>query len=124
MALLVCYSENPPHDHTASRAIYLDHAFYELIFAQCRGERNTSPILGAIASLRYKSPVLVVVHCHVATLAAELQHLATMDFPHPQIAELRTVCNIASQKGYALTISGDMYPELCGNVLKVAGGDA
>jgi len=60
MALLVCYSSSPPEDHARKKALYLDQEFYELIFAHCRCDPGHYAVLREIASLRYKSPVMVV----------------------------------------------------------------
>jgi hypothetical protein len=114
MAFLVCYSANPPHDHLANKAIYLDQSFYELAFLHCRGKQGSFRTLGEIASLRYKSPVFVVSHEQLPVLVNELQQLACSGSFHPQVSELCAVCVVAQNNGHALTISADMYPELGG----------
>ena len=112
MAFLVCYSDDPPRDHTVHKAAYMDQSFYELIFAYCRGKRGEFRMLGEIASLRYKSPELVVSQSQLPALAAELDRLVREGFVHPQVAELRTICMQAASRWRSLTISADMYPEL------------
>jgi hypothetical protein len=112
MAFLVCYSSFPPDDHTRNKAIYLNQGFYELIFAHCRSDGCPYAILREIASLRYKSPTLVVSQKRLGLLAQELVDLEASGRSHPQIAEFRQVCAKAKAEGYSLTISGDMYPEL------------
>jgi hypothetical protein len=112
MAFLVCCSENPPHDHVANKAIYLDQSFYELVFSRCHGEQGSFRTLGQIASLGYKSPVFVVSREQLPALVSELQQLASSGLFHLLLSELCAVCVSAQSKGYALTISADMYPEL------------
>jgi hypothetical protein len=112
MAFLVCYSRSPPDDHTRDKAIYLDQRFYELIFRYCRSDRGPYTVLREIATLRYKSPTLVVVADRLDMLDKELGNFAASGQLHPQIAEFRRVCGQAKATGCALTISGDMYPEL------------
>ncbi len=112
MALLVCYSKSPPNDHARDRAIYLNQRFYELIFKNCRSEQTPYIVLRDIALLRYKSPTLIVSGDRLALLDRELMNLEESNLSHPQIAEFRQVCNKAKSDGCALTISGDMYPEL------------
>jgi hypothetical protein len=108
MAFLVCYSTSPPEDHPSKKAIYLDQRFYELIFA-CR---ESYVVLREIASLRYKSPTLVVKQDQLDLLDQELTRFKASGISHPQIQEFRSVCAQAKRDGCALTISGDMYPEL------------
>lgn len=112
MAYVVCYSWFPPEDHTKNGAIYLEQRFYELIFKHCRDQAGPFVILREIALLKYKSPTLVVNGEQIRQLHQELAMLAGSQICHPQIAELRQVCNNALSEGCALTISGDMYPEL------------
>ena len=112
MAILVCYSRSAPEDHARLKAIYLDHAFYELIFSHCLKERSHYAILSVVASLRYKSPQLVVSGRELATLSNELLNLEYAGLTHPQFAELRQVCDKAISDDCSLSISGDMYPEL------------
>ncbi|WP_439621663.1 hypothetical protein [Gemmata sp.] len=112
MAFLVCYSWSPPDDHTNHRALYLNQRFYELIYNRCRAESGPYAVLREIALLRYKSPTLVIAGDRLARLAQEIRRLAGWWSPHPQLAEFRRVCAKAMADGCALTISGDMYPEL------------
>jgi hypothetical protein len=112
MAFLVCYSWFPPDDHTRHRAIYLDQRFYELIFRRCRSESGPYTVLREIALLRYKSPTLVVACDRLALLDGDIRRLGGWWSRHPQIAEFRQVCAKAIVEGCALTVSGDMYPEL------------
>jgi hypothetical protein len=112
MAFLVCYSYSPPADHTRNKAIYIDQQFYELIFRHCRSIGGQFPILGEIAALRYKSPTLVVSADRLNLLDRELAAFEESGFSHPQIAAFRRTCRKAQADGCALTISGDMHPEL------------
>ncbi len=112
MAFVVCYSWSAPDDHTRHRAIYLDQRFYELIYGRCWSENGTYTVLREIALLRYKSPTLVVSGDRLALLEHDLARLAESGASHPQIAALRQVCAKAVADGCALTVSGDMYPEL------------
>jgi hypothetical protein len=48
----------------------------------------------------------------LSLLDTELTKLEGEESRHPQIADFKNVCNNAISKGYSLTISGDMYPEL------------
>ena len=112
MAFLVCYSRTPPHDHTKDKAIYLNQEFYEIIFAECRRDKSDYNILSDIASLKYKSPTLVVPIENLAALMDELRLLLASEKHHPQIQEFQNVCAKAIELGCSLTISGDMYPEL------------
>jgi hypothetical protein len=109
MAFLVCYSSSLD-DHTRSKAVYLDQAFYELIFAHCVSDSYAA--LREIALLRYKSPTIIVGLDRLRLLADELAMLAASGVSHPEIAELSQVCERARAGGCGLTISGDMYPEL------------
>jgi len=90
----------------------MDQRFYELIFARCRSDDAPYTVLRDIASLRYKSPTLVVTPDRLALLESELTRLEVSGASHPQIAELRAACKKADAEGCCLTISGDMYPEL------------
>ena len=112
MAFLVCYSRSAPDDHTRQGAIYLDQKFYEMIFRHCLMERSYYAILSVVASLRYKSPLLVVAENQLETLANELEDLEAAGHSHPHLAEFRQVCVQAKADGCNLSISGDMYPEL------------
>ena len=111
MAFLVCYSRNPPVDHCDNKAIYLDQQFYEIIWSLCRSAKPPYRILRNIACLRYKSPELTVRLTELPTLDQELERLGQLS-THAQIAELRAVCRKAADHGLALSVSGDMYPEL------------
>lgn len=112
MAFLVCYSAAPPADHARKQAAYLDQRFYELIVAHCRADEAPYAVLRDIASLRYKSPTLVLKPDRLALLERELTQLEVSGVSHPQLAELRLACSHAKAEGCSLTISGDMYPEL------------
>lgn len=112
MAFLVCYSWSPPDDHTRNRAIYLNQQFYELIFKNCRSEHGSYIVLRDIALLKYKSPRLVVSGDRLTLLDRELMSLEASGVSHPQIGEFRQVCAKATTDECALTVSGDMYPEL------------
>ena len=114
MAVLVCYSRNPPDDHAKanSTAIYLDQRFYEMIFSNCRSAQGPYVVLREIALLRYKSPVLTVQGDRLDMLEKELTDLEASGLLHPQIADFIQACGRAKTLGCALTISGDMYPEL------------
>jgi hypothetical protein len=111
MAFLVCFSSSLA-DHTLNKAIYLDQAFYELIYAHCRSERERYPLLGEIASLRYKSSTIIVGPDRLTSLPGELAMLSASGASHAQMAEFSQVCARAQSDGCSLTISGDMYPEL------------
>jgi hypothetical protein len=112
MAFLVCYSRSAPDDHVRQQSIYLDQKFYEMIFQHCIAERSVFAVLSVVASLRYKSPLLVVAGDELDSLADELTHLEQSGHSHPQLAEFRQVCAKAKADGCSLSISGDMYPEL------------
>ena len=112
MALLVCYSEDPPHDHTKEKAIYLDQAFYAGIVDLCIAPESGYTILRDIAALRYKSPTMSIEGDRISKLDGELKCLMDGGEVHEQIQELRKVCTTALERGSALTVSGDMYPEL------------
>jgi hypothetical protein len=112
MAFLVCYSRSAPEDHTRHTAIYLDQDFYELIFRHCISERSHYASLSVIASLRYKSPLLVVTGDELDSLTDELVALEQTGRSHRQLAAFREVCAKAKADGCNLSISGDMYPEL------------
>jgi hypothetical protein len=62
--------------------------------------------------LKYKSPTLVVSRNHLAPLIQELTSLVESGVSHPLISMFMEVCNKAVSTGCALTISGDMYPEM------------
>lgn len=112
MAFLVCYSRSAPDDHIRQKAIYLDQKFYELIFRQCMRKRSYYANLSVIASLRYKSPLLVVADENLDSLTRELEDLEKSGQAHPQLAEFRQACAKAKAESCSLSISGDMYPEL------------
>jgi hypothetical protein len=112
MAFVVCYSWSPPEDHTRHGAIYLDQQFYELIYSRCRSQGCPYSVLREIALLKYKSPTLVVSGERLALLDQDLKRLAESGASHSQTAVLRQVCAKAIADGCALTVSGDMYPEL------------
>ena len=112
MAFLVCYSRSAPDDHCRLKAIYLDQAFYALIFERCLNERCVYPVLSVVASLRYKSPLLVVSGGELESLTRELSYLENAGFTHPQFAELRQVCAKSKSDNCSLSISGDMHLEL------------
>src|SRR5262245_57808914 len=97
MAFLVCYSKSAPHDHSDHKAIHLDQRFYELIFRHCVPERSRYASLSVIASLRYKSPLLVVAGDQLDALDDELAELERGELSHPQLAEFRHVCATARQ---------------------------
>ena len=108
MAFLVCYSVSPPSDHAEKQAAYLDQRFYELLFVN----RDRFVILRDIALLRYKSPTMVIGKDRLASLDREIAAFEDLGVAHPQIQGFRAVCAKAMTDGCALTISGDMYPEL------------
>jgi hypothetical protein len=112
MAFLVCYSVPLATEHGPDKAIYLDQAFYELIFKHCRAADGRYHVLGEIASLRYKSPTLVLSNERLNALNRDLAVLEQSGHLHPQIAAFREACSRANRDGCALTVSGDMYPEL------------
>jgi len=112
MAFLVCYSIAATDDHCGQKAIYLDQKFYELIFRHCMKNRSDYAVLSVVASLRYKSPLLVLTDDDLDRLVQELGSLEDAWHAHPQFAELRQVCAKAKAEGFSLSISGDMYPEL------------
>jgi hypothetical protein len=112
MAFLVCYSRYPPEYHTEDRAIYLDQAFYQMIFEQCRNVDCGYTILRDIALLRYKSPTLVVPTERLETLHNELTRLARNGACDPQLSAFQQIVDNALNSARSLTISGDMYPEL------------
>ena len=112
MAFLVCYSRIPPEDQTDDRAIYLDQAFYKMIFDHCRDERAGFAVLKSIADLRYKSPTFVVDADSLEMLVCELNRIPDLGLTHSQVTEFRNVVATALQRKCSLTISGDMYPEL------------
>ena len=111
MALAVCYSHRI-EDHLQRHAIYLEQTFYALIFWVCRADRATFPILAEIASLRYKSPEMLVDPSRVASLNDELDTLRRRGHNHPQISLFTDVVTQAVAQGCTLSVHGDMYPEL------------
>ena len=113
MAFLVCYSRDI-EDHARDRrqhAAYLPQVFYELIFEVCRSDQRTFPVLGRIASLRYKSPTLLVDGPELAQLTQELSSLSGGG---DGARDLLAAVEEAMARRCSLTISGDMYPELGG----------
>ena len=112
MAFLVCYSIAPPSDHAKDTAVHLDQGFYRSIFRSCRREDSGYSVLRDIALLRYKSPTLTVPKDRLTLLIGELVQLETSNDNHPQINKFRSVRENAIARECALTISGDMYPEL------------
>lgn len=112
MAFLVCYSSSAPDDHTWKKAIYLDQRFYEIIFHECLKDRSGYAILSLVASLRYKSPLIVIEGADLNRLVSEIATLQKSGHVHPQFEELRQVCANSQAEGCNLSISGDMHPEL------------
>ncbi len=112
MAFLVCYSSSPPADQACNKAVYLDQRFYELIFTHCRSEDAPYSVLRDVASLRYKSPSLVLARDRLELLDEELLRFEASGISHPQISELRSACARAQSLGLSLAISGDMHSEL------------
>ena len=111
MALAVCYSHRL-EDHLQRHAIYLEQTFYVLIFRVCRADTTTFPLLAEIASLRYKSPDMIVDPSRIASLHNELDSLRRLGHDHHQISLLADVVDRAVSEGCTLTVHGDMYPEL------------
>jgi hypothetical protein len=116
MAFLICYSDSlqdpeSTHGRRPNKAIYLNQPFYETIFRECR-LRSGFPILSEIASLKYKSPTLVVAPNRLSQLCDELTKLKEIAPLASQIDAFIEVCREAVSDGLGLTISGDMYPEL------------
>ena len=111
MALAVCYSQQL-EDHLQQHAIYLEQAFYALIFGVCRADPATFPLLSEIASLRYKSPTMIIAQDKVSPLHRELDALRMLGHQHHQISALVDVVTQAMSENCTLTIHGDMYPEL------------
>jgi hypothetical protein len=72
-------------------------------------------ILHGIALLKYKAPTFIVPNDQLGLLDRGLESLAASGIVHPQIGEFSEVCKRAIEGGLALTISGDMYPELWKN---------
>ncbi len=112
MAFVVCYSRPAPEGYSRLLAIYLDQSFYELIFQHCLDERSYYAVLSVVASLRYKSPTLVISGSELQILVQEVLNLEFAGHMHPQFIELRQVCAKAMSDQCSLTVSGDMYPEL------------
>ena len=111
MALAVCYSQQLD-DHLQRHAIYLEQAFYTLIFGVCRADTAKFPLLAEIASLRYKSPTMIIAHARVSSLHRELDALRMLGHQHHQIEALDDVLTRATSEDGTLTIHGDMCPEL------------
>ncbi|TWU11764.1 hypothetical protein CA54_05730 [Symmachiella macrocystis] len=116
MAFVVCYSKSLS-DHVKNGAIYLDQRFYELIFRYCRSEGSGFTVLRQVALLRYKSPTILLSTKQIPCLVDELERLEQANHTHPQILGLKDVSKTAMQTGYALSVSGDMYPELDGSLV-------
>jgi hypothetical protein len=112
MAFLVCYSWSPPDDHARHPAIYLDQRFYELIYAICRSESGQYTLLREIALLQYKSPILVIEGESINELDQDLVRLSESGVSHEQMLGFHEVVRRAMSDGCAITVSGDMYPEL------------
>ena len=112
MALLVCYSQDPPSDHTLDKAVYLDQSFYIMLVSRCVCRDSSYTLLREIAELRYKSPTKSIQPDDVSILEADLTRLTEAGEDHSQIAQFRTACATAIERGCALTVSGDMHPEL------------
>ena len=74
--------------------------------------RSYYKVLSVIASLRYKSPLVVVAGDELDSLTNELINLEQSGQKHSQLAEFRQVCAKAKAEDWNLSISGDMYPEL------------
>ena len=111
MAFLVWYSrtiEDHARDHQ-HRAAYLPQAFYELIYAVCRPSQRAFPVLSRIASLRYKSPRLLVADADLESLINELGRLPGSGDGG---RDLLAAAEAAIARSCSLTISADMYPEL------------
>ena len=116
MAFLVCYSDSShdpesTHGRRPNKAMYLNQPFYETIFRECRLQ-SSFPILSEIASLKYKSPTLVVAPDRLSQLGDELSKLKEIAPLTSQIDAFEEVCREAVSDELGLTISGDMYPEL------------
>lgn len=75
MAFHVCYSKAVPDDHCRQTAFYLEQNFYPLIFQHCLKNRSHFAVLSVIASLRYKSPVVVLDNKDLDRLMNELSSL-------------------------------------------------
>lgn len=112
MAFLVCYSTSSPQDHCQETAICLDQKFYELIFRECLKARSYYPNLSLVASLRYKSPLVVIPSTDITRLLDEVDALQKHGYNHPQFSELIEVCAKAQSRCCNLSFSGNMYPEL------------
>ena len=93
-------------------AIYLDQPFYELVFRYCRQANSGFSVLRDIALLRFKSPTLVIVGDQLKRLIEDLDQRERLNHRHPHIEGFKTACKTAINKNCALTVSGDMYPEL------------
>ena len=111
MAFVVCYSQCL-EDHIKRPAIYLEQTFYSLIFRVCRSDVSTFPLFSEMASLRYKSPTIIIPSSRLPSLHDELDALGTLGHAHPQISALSDVVSRAVAESCSLTVSGDMYPEL------------
>lgn len=111
MALAVCYSHRL-ENHLQRPAIYLEQTFYALIFNVCRADIAKFPILSQMASLRYKSPTMIVEPSRVASLRDELESLRILGHAHHQISSFADVVTRAVTEKCTLTVHGDMFPEL------------
>lgn len=115
MAFVVCYAPVPACEHSRDLehlALYLDQRFYELIYRRCRSDDGPYDVLRQLALLRYKSPTAYLSGERLVALVRELAAFEGAGVWHPQFPELRQVCESALARGWGLTISGDMYPEL------------
>lgn len=120
MAFLVCYSQ-VVEDHAQDprqTAAYLPQSFYERIFAVCRPDPRTFPVLGRIAKLRYESPPLLVQGAELPQLVREL---SALEQGAEGVGDLRAAVESAMARRCSLTISGDMHAEL-GGAPRRAGG--
>ena len=108
MAFLICYSSTV-EDHPREKAAYLPQSFYEWIVKVCRADEDRFPRLRQIASLRYKSPTLLLTPRELPLLVKELQHLNSDD---TGALDFMAAATEAIARPCSLTISGDMYPEL------------
>lgn len=115
VAFLVFYAPVPAREHSADLkhlVLYLDQRFYELIYQRCRSDDGPYDVLRQLALLRYKSPTAYLSGERLAVLIRDLAIFEGAGGRHPQFPELRQVCESAVARGWGLTISGDMYPEL------------
>jgi hypothetical protein len=111
MTLSVRYS-NSPDDTNGERVIYLDQRFYEAIYRNCRSAEGPFPVLRTLALTRYKSNYPYFSVEQMPGAIAELELLESSGISHPQIADFKSVCGKALERGCGLYVTGDMYPEL------------